>query len=71
MEKKTLKYIIDLDDQWHKMNEEMPPTSTQVELLTWDRIIVEGEIVVEMSGYYIYLNPGWGSLDDYSHWRFR
>lgn len=64
-------YISEKDGQWHKMNEEMPPTSTQVELLKHDGTVIKGEIVVEMSGYYIYLNPGWGSLDDYSHWRFR
>lgn len=64
-------YISEKDDQWHKMNEEMPPTSTNAELLKHDGTVIKGEIVVEMSGYYIYLNPGWGSLDDYSHWRFR
>lgn len=64
-------YIREKDDKWHEMNVEMPPTSTNVELLKHDGTVIKGEIVVEMSGYYIYLNPDWGSLDDYSHWRFR
>jgi len=63
-------YIESKDSKWHPMNVEMPPHSTDVELLKPDGTIISGEIVVEMSGYYIYLRPGWGSLNDYTHWRF-
>ena len=63
-------YIKKKDSLWHPMNVEMPPHSTDVELLKPDGTIIRGEIVVEMSGYYIYLRPGWGSLGNYTHWRF-
>lgn len=63
-------YIDKKDSEWHPMDIEMPTHTTDVELLEPDGIIIRGSIVVEMSGYYIYLNPGWGSLSDYTHWRF-
>ena len=63
-------YIKNKDSKWHPMNIEMPPSNTEVELLEPDGTIIRGEIVVEMSGYYIYLHPGWGSVDNYTHWRF-
>lgn len=66
-----MKFIDEKDNEWHVMNEEMPTTTTNVELLKHDGTTVNGEIVVEMSGYYVYLSPNWGSLSDYSHWRFR
>lgn len=61
---------------WHEMNVEMPTTTSKVEVLDKNGSIFSAEIVVEMSGYYIYFRDdkeksGWGSLDDYSHWRFR
>jgi hypothetical protein len=63
-------YICKIDNDWHPMNIEMPPVSTDVELLKPDGEIVKGEIVVDMAGYYIYLKPGWSSLNYYTHWRF-
>lgn len=59
-----------IDYEWHPMDIEMPPVTTDVELMKHDGTTVKGTIVVEMSGFYIYLNPGWGSLSDYTHWRF-
>lgn len=62
------------DGSWHEMNIEMPCTTSDVEVKGLDNSIQEAEIVVEMSGYYIYFRKGefqgWGSLNDYSHWRF-
>lgn len=61
--------------EWHKMLEEMPPSSAKVEVLSPDGSIIPMEIVVEMSGYYLYYRDGdnsaWKSLKDYTHWRFR
>lgn len=65
-----MKYITEKDDKWHPMNEEMPPHTVDVELKDKDGIITKATIVAEMSGYYLYMNPGWGSLSDYTHWRF-
>lgn len=66
------------DGSWHIMNAEMPPITSNVEVLKDDGTILSAEIVVEMSGHYIYFRDGedgeqshWGSLDDYTHWRFR
>ena len=49
----------------------MPPTTTKVELLKEDGSIIIGQIIVEPSGFYIYLIPGWASTKDFTHWRFR
>lgn len=65
-----MKYISEPDNNWHVINEEMPPRSTYVEFLKKDGTIVEGEIFVDMSGWYASLNGTWGSLSDYTHWRF-
>lgn len=65
-----MKYITEKDDKWHPMNEEMPPRTVDVELKDKDGTITKATIVAEMSGYYLYMNPGWGSLSDYTHWRF-
>lgn len=63
-------YIKTIDREWHPIMVEMPPTSTKVELMQNDGTIITAEITVDMAGFYIYLNPGWGSMSDYSHWRF-
>lgn len=55
--------------EWHRIGIEMPPTTTEVELRSIDGVVTDGEIVVDMSGFSIYLNPGWGSIDDYTYWR--
>ena len=69
-----LKFIIEIDDEWHPMIVEMPSTTTDVEFMKADtkHSIVKGAIVVEPSGYYVYekLANNWGSLSDYTHWRF-
>ena len=66
-----IKYIRNWDDKWHPMDVEMPPTTTKVELLKEDGSIIIGQIIVEPSGFYIYLIPGWASTKDFTHWRFR
>lgn len=71
-----MKYIYQNEDSggWHKMLKEMPPTTADVEVQSPDGKIIPAEIVVEMSGYYIYFggkNSHWGDLEDYSYWRFR
>ena len=53
------------------MGVEYPSVTADVELLQHDGTVVNGKIVGEMSGYYVYLDPGWGSMKDYTHWRFR
>lgn len=66
-----MNYIQERDSQWHPMMVEMPPrTADNIELLTKEGQIVKGKIVVEMSGWYIYLGGSWGDIDDYTHWRF-
>lgn len=50
--------------------EEMPPTTTKVQLLDKNNNIIDGQLVVEMSGWYVALKTTWGSLEDYTHWRF-
>lgn len=74
-----MKYIDKEKDNgsWHEMNIEMPPSTSDVELLDKNGRTHLAEIFVDMSGHYIYFrsdegeNEGWGSLDDYSHWRYR
>ncbi len=67
----NVKYIKIRDNVWHPMDAEMPPTSTTVDLRKDDGPIIKGEIIVEPSGFYIYLIPGWASTKDFTHWRFR
>ena len=66
-----MKCIREIDKEWHVIGEELPPCSTRVELLQNDGTIVNAEIVVDMAGWYVYLNPGWGLPSDYTHWRFK
>lgn len=74
-----MKYIDEEEDNgsWHEMNTEMPPKTSKVEVLDKNGILHPAEIFVDMSGHYIYFRSkegereGWGSLSDYSHWRFR
>jgi len=67
-----MKYIDKIDYEWHSVTEAMPTMTAYVELLGKDGTIYKGEIVVEMSGFYVYdyVNTGWGSFDYYTHWRF-
>ena len=63
------------DGSWHKMNVEMPNSTSNVEVKKLDGTIEDAEIVVDMAGFYIYLRNerlnGWGNLSDYSHWKFK
>ncbi len=66
-----MKCIKEIDDKWHVIDKEIPShTVNHIEFLKHDGTIVEGEITIDMAGWYIYLNPGWGSPGDYTHWRF-
>lgn len=65
------KIITKLDDIWHDSDKELPTISTDVEFMDKDGNIHQGEIVVEMSGWYVYQQDvGWGSFDDFIKWRF-
>ncbi len=69
-----MKYIEKKDDCWHPINIEMPPTTTKVQVRDChDNIYNNREIVVEMSGFYLYRREdptGWENLSDYTEWRF-
>ena len=60
-----------MDSIWHPMDKELPSRTTDVELQKKDGSIIQAQIVVEPSGFYIYLNPGWGNINDYTHWKIR
>lgn len=65
------KIITKLDDVWHDSAKELPTIGTDVEFMDKDGNIHQGEIVVEMSGWYVYQQDiGWGSFDDFIKWRF-
>ena len=66
-----MKYIKEVDERWHALNEEMPPRTTDVEFLKPNGETVKGQIVIDMAGWYIYIQDyGWSSLSYYTHWRF-
>ena len=65
-----MKYIKEVDEKWHALNEEMPPSTTDVEFLKPNGETVKGQIVIDMAGWYAYLYGRWGSPSDYTHWRF-
>lgn len=66
------KIITKLDDIWHDSDKELPTISTDVEFMDKDGNIHQGEIVVEMSGWYVYRRDisSWWDFDDFIKWRF-
>ena len=60
------------DGSWHKISSEMPPRTSDVEVLSKDGTTKEANIVVEVSGWFLYFEKeGWGRLDKYESWRFK
>lgn len=64
------KYVCKADSEWHNFDE-LPSMSVYVEFVKCNNEIVEGEIVVEPSGYYFAEGSAWTSRDYYRQWRFR
>ena len=66
-----MKFIREKDNIWHNPKEELPPITTDVEIIDLSDNIRNGEIVVEMSGFYLYIRgEGWDSMDNIKQWRF-
>jgi hypothetical protein len=66
-----MKFIREKDNKWHNPKEELPPITTDVEFIDLSNNVRNGEIVVEMSGFYLYIKgEGWDSMDNIKQWRF-
>ena len=68
------KFINAVDDVWHDSAYDLVPFTTDVEFMDKQGNIYKGEIVVEMSGHYVYIresnHEGWDSFDNMVKWRF-
>ena len=59
------------DYEWHNPKEELPTSTTNIEFIDSSDNVRKGEIVVEMSGFYLYIEEeGWDSMDNIKQWRF-
>lgn len=59
------------DYEWHNPKEELPTSTTNIEFIDSSDTVRKGEIVVEMSGFYLYIQgEGWDSVDNIKQWRF-
>jgi hypothetical protein len=59
------------DYEWHNPKEELPTSTTNIEFIDSSDNVRKGEIVVEMSGFYLYIEgEGWDSVDNIKQWRF-
>ena len=66
-----MKFIREKDNEWHNPKEELPPITTDIEFIDSSDNVRKGEIVVEMSGFYLYIKgDGWYSMDNIKQWRF-
>lgn len=66
-----MNYIRVKDNEWHNPKEELPPVTTEVVFIDTTDNIRKGTIVVEMSGFYLYiLEEGWESMDIIKMWKF-
>lgn len=65
------KYVTEPDLQWHKLWDEMPSTTTHVEFRHKNNTIVQGQIVVDMAGYYCSVGCNWSSFDYFTEWRYQ
>lgn len=66
-----MKFIREKDNKWHNPKEELPPITTDIEFIDLSNNVRNGEIVVEMSGFYLYIRgEGWDSMDNIKQWRF-
>lgn len=68
------KYINVVDDVWHDSAYDLVPFTTDVEFMDKQGNIYKGEIVVEMSGHYVYIrengHEGWNNFANMVKWRF-
>jgi hypothetical protein len=59
------------DYEWHNPKEELPTSTTNIEFIDSSDNVRKGEIVVEISGFYLYIEgEGWDSVDNIKQWRF-
>ena len=59
------------DYEWHNPKEELPTSTTNIEFIDSSDNVRKGEIVAEMSGFYLYIEgEGWSSMDNIKQWRF-
>ena len=66
-----MKFIREKDNKWHNPKEELPPITTDIEFIDLSNNVRKGEIVVEMSGFYLYIEgEGWDRMDNIKQWRF-
>lgn len=66
-----MKFIREKDNKWHNPKEELPPITTNIEFIDLSNNVRNGEIVVDMSGFYLYIKgKGWDSIDNIKQWRF-
>ena len=59
------------DYEWHNPKEELPTSTTNIEFIDSSNNVRNGKIVVEMSGFYLYIpEEGWESMDIIKMWKF-
>lgn len=66
-----IEIIEKFDRVWHSVGVEMPTRTAGVELKKKDGTIVDGEIYVDVSGWFIYYDGRWHNSDEFTHWRFQ
>lgn len=66
-----MKILTKKDYEWHNPKEELPTSTTNIEFIDFSDNVRNGEIVAEMSGFYLYIEgEGWSSMDNIKQWRF-
>ena len=66
-----MKFIREKDNRWHNPKEELPPITTNIKFVDLSNNVRNGEIVVDMSGFYLYIRrEGWSSMDNIKYWHF-
>ena len=66
-----MKFIREKDNKWHNPKEELPPITTNIEFIDLSNNVRNGEIVVEMSSFYLHIRgKSWDSMDNIKQWRF-
>ena len=66
-----MEFIREKDNEWHNPKEELPYYTTDIEFIDSSDNVRKGEIVIEMSGFYLYIEgDGWDDMDNIKQWRF-
>ena len=66
-----MKFIREKDNKWHNPKEELPPRTTKVKFIDLSNNVRNGEIVVEPSGFYLYIREeGLDRMDNIKQWQF-